>query len=538
MNSISTNGWDTVYAVRFTEVNNSIKESGKTPSSFEESDKDDGTSVSGSFESWELATGGDGKNVNLNLTATKVKVNLGDKTFSYNSVNVPIQINLEWVVEDSVASLKPTKEANVTILEGVTFNGGVGGPIIQGVFTNSIKKWLQKNPQEFEHIFSTVNINYEEDKGSFKWLKPNGNLSYAVTDGPNGDINNSVFAVLSMTSNNTSPSIHAVSPNAIKNGFNSGLLISSEIVVKNLLMPNIDLLFDWTRDNKLNQSQRLEYFVTTNDGNSITNNKEVYFPPQTINEKTVNPVVGPKDFELSIEDNFFVLNVEMKFEWPLIGMDLITVKVNHTSHMEMSVDDKGQFSFVVKSNKTDSSAEESTGLLVAEIAMEIAGAVIGAGIGAVIGGAVGGGEDAAIQGGADALTQGTQMTTQVTTSTVRAGGMLATNVPAQAAEDSATGVAELLANAAKLAATPFKWVFAQMSAKLIGGILGMFAGALVGAIPAILGAVAKGDGEDFPTIEEFGAKALTNVKWPGDNEYVAKSLDLNQSLRININKKN
>jgi hypothetical protein len=118
----------------------------------------------------------------------------------------------------------------------------------------------------FNHVFSALNLSPSlSGKKNYDWIKPTG-TSYAVTD--NGTLENSVFGVLTMTQGHASPSSHQVSPNAIpdRDSANAGFLISGQCFMKNMMLAGARTTFD-------NEAETS--FDVTNDGLSVTNNKEL-----------------------------------------------------------------------------------------------------------------------------------------------------------------------------------------------------------------------------------------------------------------------
>lgn len=163
------------------------------------------------------------------------------------------------LLENAVSSEEPAVVI-VTIKNDKT--SGIAGAVLPEL----LSEWFNTNIGEFNHVFSALNLSPSlSTKKNYDWMKPTG-TSYAVTD--NGTLDNSVFGVLTMTQGHTSPSSHQVSPNAIpdRDSANAGFLISGTCFMKNMMLAGARTTFDNEPDTS---------FDVTNDGLSVTNNKEL-----------------------------------------------------------------------------------------------------------------------------------------------------------------------------------------------------------------------------------------------------------------------
>ena len=140
---------------------------------------------------------------------------------------------------------------------------GIAGAVLPQL----LSEWFNTNIGEFNHVFCALDLTPAlSTKTNYKWIRPTG-TSYAVTD--NGTLDNSVFAVLTMTQGHTAPSSHQVSPNAIPNkddGTNAGFLISGTCYMKNMMLAGACTVFN---------NEPITSFDITNDGLSVTNNKKL-----------------------------------------------------------------------------------------------------------------------------------------------------------------------------------------------------------------------------------------------------------------------
>lgn len=83
---VSTNGWDTVCAVRASDLNRAIKEKKTYPENIDYQFIDDGAtaSIKSTFGPWAISPGGDGSNIN-------VKIPLQNGSFSYDGAEYSLE---------------------------------------------------------------------------------------------------------------------------------------------------------------------------------------------------------------------------------------------------------------------------------------------------------------------------------------------------------------------------------------------------------------------------------------------------------------
>lgn len=526
INSISTNGWDTVYALRFSEVNNAIVNAKSSPTSFEEHIKDDDGHqvIAGHFEPWQLTTGGDGRNVRLILPIPEAMFEFRDRGVELLNIKATIEINLDWVQNEVQHDLKNNVQ-NAPTMISMNFGSNNISPISKTLFQNLLTKWIQENPQAFNHTFASVDINDAANQGSFAWIKPkNGKISYAVADhDTNTTIENSVFAVLCMTSDDPAPETHMVSANSIPDGVNAALLIRPKAVLKNMMLPNIYLVFD---------QAKAEDFELSNDNMSISNNKEVSMGKQDLDGTIVAPTIDKGDYTLTIQDNKIVMHTIAKFAYT----PGISISIDHTTNYAIGIDTAGKFTLTVLDSKTDASVESSTALMWINIGASIGAAIVGAALGGFIGAVVEAATTTTAETATQASIQGVQMV-----ALPAVGGAAAANIAPTTATQAGAQVAAQVAGT-QAPTGLFSTIWASMGAKTFGAIggtlLGTVVGGVGGAIPNIIGQAGTKDAKDSPTLDIFGKEALSPVTWTNASAggYTVQRLDLISSLRLSINR--
>ncbi len=255
-----TYGWDTAYAITLPDLNASIAKSNCSPATY--AYEQDGFSISGTFGTWQVCRGGDGKLLHMTMPVPTLTVSSSTTTLNYINGTCVIEVKLQYVphtVEGAIASMgtfnrlvvqnqpDPTTPDNpaVTIVN-LVFTGMdfVTQSIVSGVFQG----WFDAHIADFAYIFAEVNLNREADQGQFQWLMPTY-TDYAYLDGDTDDT--SVMGILCMTSDNgtaRSPNglVERLSPNAIPAGSSSGFLISAERFLTQLIWPLLPTMFPGT----------------------------------------------------------------------------------------------------------------------------------------------------------------------------------------------------------------------------------------------------------------------------------------------------
>ncbi|WP_323117741.1 TULIP family P47-like protein [Burkholderia alba] len=193
------------------------------------------------------------------------------------------EVNLK-IIQDEIIDGEPA-----ILIFNITHNPteGIAATVLPELFSI----WFNKNVGEFNHVFSSLNLDPIISKSpQFSWLSPI-EASYAVID--NGPTDSSIFSVLSMTTQNISAASHQVSPNAIPSGADAGFLISSRLFVKNMLLVGARALFKGSKDDD---------FLITNDGLTVINDKDLLLGKFEMDEKKQG-TINAKSFPDELDDS-------------------------------------------------------------------------------------------------------------------------------------------------------------------------------------------------------------------------------------------
>src|SRR6185312_2598618 len=92
-----TNGWDTVAAITYTEVNKAIKAYATYPKTFSHEADDKSVAASGTFTGWSLTTGGAGPLVPIQLAIEDGKLTPDGEATKPFSGTMVVQVNSTFV---------------------------------------------------------------------------------------------------------------------------------------------------------------------------------------------------------------------------------------------------------------------------------------------------------------------------------------------------------------------------------------------------------------------------------------------------------
>ncbi|MGE0143692.1 MAG: TULIP family P47-like protein [Planctomycetota bacterium] len=369
-----TYDWDTVFAIRFADANRSLAKPGATPSSFSASDAGSGSSITGQFGAWQLS-GGDGTLLHMTVPIQSGSVISPGKTNDLSGGVATIEIQLMDLPQTPGANGTPhqvvpstSQTVSVTNLTLPHVTDFLAKAVTQAL----LQQWFNSNLSAFTHTFSTINLNEKADKAQFQWMKPTA-FGWAVS--AQGAAADSVFGLLSMTSNRTKPNTMQISPNAIPPNQKSGFLIAQERFLEELLLPGIHTLFDGatTAD-----------FEVANDGTMIRNKNTVYMEEVELSGKTYRPSIQPGAAVIKLEANEIVVDLKK------VVVDFspgITIVMTYTcySSIELAVNSKGEqiLNYVEASPPVvDHNVEVASWVTWTEVAASVAAALITLGVGA------------------------------------------------------------------------------------------------------------------------------------------------------------
>lgn len=542
-----TYNWDTAYGITFEKVNNSIVRANSSPANFTGSYVDvlgGGATyvIAASFGAWQLS-GGSGDLVHMTLPLTNGTITPGGSAFSGSA---EIEVKLNWLPQPGASSDKGTHHLKINL----TTNDPVNSPIVSivnmavhpatlaPVVQSALQTWLLAHLQQFNHVFSAVDLGAEADKAGFQWLKPT-KLGYAVNTEGATDPKNYVFGVLAMTESRPGVRLdHQISPNIIPTGADAGFLISQERFLSKLLLPGMAVLFkgataaDFTLgpDGTLVQNKNALNFRTFKledgskiDGATVDAQKFSLVARATSLVMTFNDLHFPWTPKGSIVPHGFVVHLTYSAE------SVLFLDANH--HLQMcTVGSRAQktgptLNVVV----TKTTAEKWT-----EIAVGLVEGIVLAVVGAMIGGALGPEVDEAAEGAEQAAQDSVEDTAGGDPLDFDSG-FEGDNEDDNLSENNSEEDGE----ASKLLEEPnrlekLKGFFKRNWRKMLGATIGSITAVGLGVLPQILEAYAENNLADMPTLDEFADESIKTTTWPGATGTTLLTAGLNGSLQLGI----
>jgi Clostridium P-47 protein len=236
---ISTQGWDTAFALRLPAINKAIKAAAKKgelripPIDL----KSEGLEMTGEFGVWQLTSEGlrntGGTAVNMLFPVSRATLSWDGQRYEVVSATAIGTVQLGLLADGTKHKLVVDHRKGVRITE---FRGGDAEAA--EYFKMALETFLRANMDIFKHSFAAVDFNQKAAK-EISWLTPKA-AGYWYSGGK--DDNESCLAVLCMTENyvagNPTPA-PTLSSGLIPVGATCALLLSRQLFVRNLLLPAI-----------------------------------------------------------------------------------------------------------------------------------------------------------------------------------------------------------------------------------------------------------------------------------------------------------
>jgi hypothetical protein len=516
-NIVDTNGWDTVAAISYQDVNDAIVHQGSAPQHFAQSAGDGSASVTGDFGQWALTTGGAGPDIMMALPITGGTVTVGANSYPITPATATVLVRANFLPQPDNPARQRLQLQTKPTLTGEEVASVEDMQPAQSVFLANaalrqlLQDWLNANLQEFNHTFAVVDFNAEFTREGMAWLRPS-HTGYAVAEQATGaTLENSVFAVMCLIDDNTEAQglVFQVSPYAIPTSRKAGFILSSEKFLQHMMLAAVPLMFKGLQDKPVT-----DYFRIDNDGTRIINIKPLTLLDTKLdNGKTVKPTVKERLFSIEVnETELKIAIVGMEFEYS----PGITVNLTYEGAATVSFD-AGQriLDLAVASQSGSGSVQVSEGIIITEIVAGVAGIVL-----AVVGGL----------GGV------VSRTANAAVRTATEAGLGAAE--AAGADAEAAAAAEVTCCCGLIAGTPQRITQIGATAFSIAKVatVGGFVAATTWGIMEIVQAVAQKDYQSMPKITELTDNAVGRaVIWPqGVPGYALASAGLSGSLQFGL----
>lgn len=367
-------GWHTVAAQRYVDVNNAIQAAGSSPTTFNISV--DGGSAQGTFGTWALTPGGGGPELAMGIPITGGTFDIGQGQKTISPCTATIKVHANFLPQPpSAVALKLASGHAVRADEAVvveSLDPPQQHPVDNAGLIELLQQWFEDHLDEFDHTFAVVNLDAQYTDENVTWLKPS-HRGYAVAEPlQSPTVNNCVFAVLCLVDDTTPPPdlTEQVSSDVIPQGAIAGFLVSPDKYLQHMALgnssdPGIRSMFKGTPP--------ADHFRV--DGADLTNTQPLTFLPLTVGLSTVEPIVAPGGFVITVSGNEVTLGVtDMQFPY-LPGM---TVHMNYLSRATLAYDATNQVVAInVTYEKGDGHVETATWVKVTEILLGLTAMVTG-----------------------------------------------------------------------------------------------------------------------------------------------------------------
>lgn len=383
-----TNNWDTVFAVRLTDVNKAIINGmAKNPNDYPSSWSAEipagpftkSKSGSGTFGAWQLTMGGSGTIVRMHIPVLQCSVTSGETSISVTNATAYIEVYLNLLPisptsKDNLKLVVRTTSSDpdnpVVVVTQVTYEQPT--PPVDGLgdaLKALLQTWFNQNLSAFLHVFAAVNLNMSAASADFQWLKPTA-TSYAYFNGH--DLDSSLLGVLCMTLEHLTDSTEeALEAGAIPQGARAGFSISQEMFLSEMVFPHLSVEFT-----KADSSS----FALTRGGNWIENTKDVPLHAVKNAGTPYHPVMTKFTFSVEVSQ----IKIYAYIHIPISpGIDAYA---EMTSYYGMELVEKNGNQYITYTRKGDPDTKKWYEVAPWVTGLEITGDVILAIVGAVVGG--------------------------------------------------------------------------------------------------------------------------------------------------------
>lgn len=537
-------GWDTVFAIRYANVNASIVAAASSPDNFMESETEpdgDIAAITGAFGDWQMTGGGAGRLIMMTLpvpTVTLTRTGKDDQvrtdvTFTVKVELEPVPVGKGTLGGELFAFKMITPKDSyaldgvpVITVESVEYEGSETDTPTNFYLRGLMEAWLNKNAEQFDHVFATVNLNSKADKDHFQWLKPT-DTSYAVYD--DGTVENGVFGVLCMTENRESTHrAQMISPETLPAGKSASFLISKERFLRKMILRSMADLFTGPVTPDASKTWPDDYFDLTDLDNSVTNTDDLYIAEMILEEDEpgVRVEVPASTMVVTLGDSY--LDVKFENMWhpykKWLGNWLVTIHHDIRSRSMARLVD-GKFSLapeVREDDKTKTVYHHWATVEKTKAAKVIDYILLGLAVLSVILPVMKWGYLKWVGTAAEATEAGANVAGQMVQNGTATAGEIATG--------TAAGAAPAMAAAAGETVTMTGWFMGQITARraFIMGMMSAIGFAYEQLLPIMADTQAQAELPDF---REFTTEVMTPVAFPDTTGFEIDTLQFNGALQ-------
>ena len=272
--AVDTNGWHTVAAVHYADLNRAILAEGKTPPGFDIAASDGSAQAKGTFGPWSLQTGGSGPLIMMALPITGGTITIGGKATPITPCTATVKITASFLDEGTLKhTLQNDQTVPVSVESCLPKQPGFMG---EAVLVELLGMWLNQNLGEFNAVFGAVDLDAEYVSEGLSWLKPSFKGYGVAEHAINPTLENSTFAILCLIDDQAPPDglANMVSPYAIPDGCDAAFLLSPDKFLTHMMLASTPLMFQ-----NIDNDPAGDHFVIDNQGTRISSTSSLTLKP-------------------------------------------------------------------------------------------------------------------------------------------------------------------------------------------------------------------------------------------------------------------
>lgn len=539
--SIDTFGWDTVYGIRYEYLNKSLeKQQAKLPDFTDWSDVESGLQITGSWNNFQVAAGGAGRNLQLLCKLNSGKTSEGeDLTGSW----LKIQVNLATIANAAYPATDKTGSGGTMQTMQVNSAGtaerpavsvidsafpGVSKPLVKQALPSIFQQYFIQHVAQFKAVFAAVELNVTAEKSAYQWLKP-GYSTYACADLAGGQPGEGIFAVLNKTEKGSpdglTPQVDSRLFQSLPAGSDAALAISAEKLLQHVFLQGAMNVIP---------GSKAEDFEINNNNLWIVNKNDVTWGNFTLeNGKILTPVIKANNFQIGLAGNTLQLQI-IDATAKLPGWDLpgeIDLHMNITQEFEFRLKQKanGEYVLIPKPELDGPSVKEITSTVTISKDLTIFEICIGIGM-SFIGSVLGGGFNEFFnEAESIAVESALEGTIKLTEEAIK---QVIEHMGEQAVEEAELAAAGSAATAMMNSSHPeytaeFDHAIAANKWKIFGAAMQGLLALPSESIPDLIKLVAAGETEKLPSFSSFADNASMPISFPGSTGLNLKTAGLN-----------
>ena len=289
----STYGWDTVFAIRATDVNKQLAKPGVCPPQFAQNK--DGIGLSGNFAAWQICLGGGGTNLHMAIPISVGALVYQGQTAVLDGAVATVEIKLNYLpappatgttrkLQKLIVATVPLGQSDVVVsVLNMTLPSSAGN-MVKYLAMGALTDWFNAHLAEFAYIFNLVDLNAVIDKDAYQWLSPTS-VGYAYVDA--ATLDDSVFGSLCMVQGRSDDNlVPQISQVAVPAACRAGFTIAPSAFLQNMVGPALALAFPGSKASDFGLAADRESLVNLQEVNTktVTNGGITYQPVvQTLN---------------------------------------------------------------------------------------------------------------------------------------------------------------------------------------------------------------------------------------------------------------